>query len=334
METDVGRNREHCDACGFDSDLYNRADTVSSQPIVPAVIEAAYEGLADELLAVRPDATTWSIGEYVDHVREVAFGNRFAIDLAVSQPGTDVGNAPESTFANEVRNVDVPVALAACTAEFDALGQRLAGLSDHDWSAPVIVDGEPTPVGWFARHVIHDGLHHMADIGRIVHGLGHGAPSHQGHVEFLHVSSGGVPKRPVGFVDVDGSGCAGDAQNDRRHHGRPVQAVCLWSADVIAELQAEGHPIAAGNAGENITVAGVQWGSLRPGTRIQVGSVPMLVSAHAIPCAKNAQWFSDRDFKRILHDQHPGFSRLYAIPFGAGRIQVGDPVEIEPSADA
>lgn len=99
---------------------------------------------------------------------------------------------------------------------------------------------------------------------------------------------------------------------------------------MIAALVAEGHPIAAGNAGENITVSGIEWAALRPGALITVGSVPMLVSAHAIPCAKNAQWFVDRNFKRMLHDDHPGFSRLYAIPLGSGTVTVGDPFVVEP----
>ena len=36
------------------------------------------------------------------------------------------------------------------------------------------------------------------------------------------------------------------------------------------------------------------------------------ISSHATPCAKNAGWFGDRQFRRIDHDEHPGWSRLYA----------------------
>ena len=99
---------------------------------------------------------------------------------------------------------------------------------------------------------------------------------------------------------------------------------------MIAALRADGHPIGAGNAGENITVAGLDWAALRPGVRIDIGPVPMLISAHAVPCSKNAQWFSDRDFNRILHDQHPGSSRLYATPLDSGDVTVGDRVTVEP----
>jgi len=334
MDANSSSTREQCDACGFDSDLYDRADTISSQTIVPAVLGASFAGVADEVLEIRPDEHTWSIAEYVDHVQEVAFVNRSAIDMALNEPGADLGPAPEPVFSDTLRSVDVAAALAACTGEYEALRQRLGALTDEQWSATVTVDDHPISVDWFARHVVHDGLHHMADIGRIVHGLGHGAASEVGHVAGLHISNGGVPKDPVDSVAVDGSGCKGDGQSDRRHHGRPVQAICLWSADVIAGLQAEGHPIQAGNAGENITIADIAWGSLRPGSRLRVGDVPLLVTAHAIPCAKNAPWFSDRNFKRMLHDTNPGSSRLYAIPLRAGRIAVGDRVEIEPAGRA
>ena len=56
-------------------------------------------------------------------------------------------------------------------------------------------------------------------------------------------------------------------KHDRLHHGRPLQAVCLWSQDVIDALRDEGHPIRAGAAGENLTVSGIDWDTIRPGVR-------------------------------------------------------------------
>lgn len=330
MTTPSTAARESCEACGFDSDLYNRSDTITSQHVIPAVLAAAIEGLDADALGTRPADDVCSIAEYLDHVREVGFGNRFAIETALADPGHDLGAAPKPAFNVEAAVVDVEAALAAVDVEFRAIGSLLGDLSDDAWSAQVHLDGSAIPVDWFARHVLHDALHHLGDIGRIRHRLGHGAPTQSGSVVQLNVSGGGVPKRPVSSARIDASGVGGDTQSDRRHHGRPVQAVCLWSADVIAALQEEAHPIAAGNAGENVTIDGVDWASLRPGSRIDVGEVPMLLSAHAIPCAKNAQWFHDLDFNRILHDRHPGWSRLYAIPLGAGTVRPGDSVTVEP----
>lgn len=332
------RPQELCEACGFDSDLYNRSDTISSQHVIPAVLEAAAEGLDETSLARRPDRGSptappgidWSIAEYIDHVREVVFGNRLAIEVALKDPGTDLGPKPEPSSSDTPATIDFRVAMDGVSAEYDQMRRLLSDLSDEQWSASVIVDGTSLPVGWFARHVIHDGLHHLGDIGRIRHWLGRGASTATGVVSGLFRSDGGVPKTPVEQAEVGPEGLAGDRQADRKHHGRPVQAICLWSGDVIDSLKADGHPIRPGAAGENITVSGVAWDQLRPGTRLDIGPVSLLVSAHAIPCAKNAQWFSDRDFKRILHERNPGLSRLYAIPLNRGEVTVGDPVIVEP----
>jgi MOSC domain-containing protein YiiM len=148
-----------------------------------------------------------------------------------------------------------------------------------------------------------------------------------GRVAGLHVSPGGVPKTPVPTADVGWRGLAGDRQATRRHHGRVWQAVCLWSADVIGELQREGHPIFPGAAGENVTLAGLDWGALRPGKRLALGAdVVVEVTLPALPCAANAGWFADGDFTRIDHRRHPGSSRLYALVVRPGRIALGDDV--------
>jgi MOSC domain-containing protein YiiM len=178
--------------------------------------------------------------------------------------------------------------------------------------------------------VLHEAFHDMHLVGRQRAALGCAAPRQTGRVARLHRSDGGVPKSAVDEVDVDWSGVVGDVQNDRKHHGRPFQALCLWSVEVIEKLQAEGHPIQPGFAGENITITGLDWSSLPFGTMLRIGEVDAEIAAHAIPCAKNAAWFADRNYNRIHHDEHPGDSRLYAWVRGPGRIAVGDTVVVEP----
>jgi MOSC domain-containing protein YiiM len=126
----------------------------------------------------------------------------------------------------------------------------------------------------------------------------------------------------------------GDVQAARVHHGRPWQALCLWSAEVIDAFAADGHPIAFGSAGENVTIAGLDWAMLRAGTIIELGSGPDAVrcqlSAPATPCTKNAQWFTDRDIWRIDHDRHPDQTRWYASVLRPGTVSAGDPVVVSP----
>jgi MOSC domain-containing protein YiiM len=153
----------------------------------------------------------------------------------------------------------------------------------------------------------------------------------EGTVAQVNTSAGGVPKLPVSAALVTARGLSGDRQANRMHHGRPWQAVCLWSAEVIDAMAAEGHPITYGSAGENITVRGLDWRLIRPGLRLQVGSALLETTPYAIPCKKNAAWFSDGDFRRIAHDVSPGSSRIYARVIGVGRVRVRDAVIVEPA---
>ncbi len=150
-----------------------------------------------------------------------------------------------------------------------------------------------------------------------------------GVVAQLNRSDGGVPKTPVPRVDVGWSGVIGDRQRSRQHHGRPWQALCIWSTEVVDGFALGGHPIAAGSAGENVTVTGLDWSAVRPGVRLQLGSVLCEVSAWALPCTHNRAWFSDGDFNRMHHERGP-VSRAYATVIEPGSIDLADPAVLEP----
>lgn len=145
----------------------------------------------------------------------------------------------------------------------------------------------------------------------------------------INVSDGGVPKRPVASAHMGRYGVEGDRQADRVHHGGPDQAVCLFSLEVIEGFQAEGHPIQPGSAGENLTISGLRWDEVVPGTRLAIGDDAQLEITHyTTPCSKNAGWFKDGKFTRMLHSKHPGESRLYARVLEEGAIRAGDQVRV------
>jgi MOSC domain-containing protein YiiM len=150
-------------------------------------------------------------------------------------------------------------------------------------------------------------------------------------VHKINVSNGGVPKLPVDSAYVSVEGMEGDDQADKRHHGGPDQTLCLYSLEVIESLQLEGHPISPGNAGENLTISGLEWADVDEGQRYKVGDdLVFEVTFPATPCSKNAEWFIDRDFRRMSHEKHPGFSRWYARVIEPGKVTEGDPVELLP----
>ncbi len=145
----------------------------------------------------------------------------------------------------------------------------------------------------------------------------------------INVSNGGVPKRPVVGAEVDRLGVVGDRQADTVHHGGPDQALCLFSLEVIDRFKAEGHPIEPGYAGENITVSGLDWSGVVPGTKLAVGdNVEIEITSFTSPCATNASWFKDGKFGRMSQSRHPGESRVYAKVLTEGSVTVGDGVRL------
>jgi MOSC domain-containing protein YiiM len=149
-----------------------------------------------------------------------------------------------------------------------------------------------------------------------------------GRLESVNRSGGGVPKTGVFEALITEDGLEGDRQASVPPHGGADRAIVLFSLDVIRALQREGHPITAGSTGENLTVSGLDWPALRPGHRIQVGPVLLLLTRHASPCRKIAGSFLERDFSRIDQNDHPGWSRFCARVLEAGIVSPGDPVSI------
>lgn len=147
-----------------------------------------------------------------------------------------------------------------------------------------------------------------------------------GTVAGIHASDGGVPKRPIPSATVAASGIVGDRQGTRRHHGRPWQALCLYSAEAIDALAAQGHPIGPGTIGENLTIAGVDWARLRGGLTVEIGDVRLRLSSPAAPCTKIGDSFTGRDVGRVDHATRPGWARWYASVLAGGVISSGDPV--------
>jgi MOSC domain-containing protein YiiM len=108
----------------------------------------------------------------------------------------------------------------------------------------------------------------------------------------------------------------------------------VYSLDRIRALQAEGHPIDVGTAGENVTIEGIDWDLVEPGVRLRLGEEVVLeVSSFTIPCKTIRDSFIDGEFIRISHKLHPGWSRVYARVVAEGEIRFGDSVELDRPTD-
>ena len=126
----------------------------------------------------------------------------------------------------------------------------------------------------------------------------------------VNTSPGGVPKRPVAQVQVDLLGLSGDDHDDLVHHGGPDPAVSLLPIERIEALAGEGHPIAAGSVGENITTRGIDWDAVQPGARLRLGAeVVIEITSFAAPC---------RTIRAAFRGGDSTASTRSASPAGAG----------------
>ena len=149
------------------------------------------------------------------------------------------------------------------------------------------------------------------------------------HVHQINTSDGGLPKQPVLEAKITKEGVAGDRQRNLKVHGGPDRAVCLFSLELIERLQDEGHTIDSGSSGENLTLAGLEWEHLTPGSQLGIGpEVRLELTSYCAPCDLNARWFRDGQFSRISQKENPGWSRLYARVLQGGVVRPGDEVTV------
>ncbi len=150
-----------------------------------------------------------------------------------------------------------------------------------------------------------------------------------GSLASINISNGGVPKRRITVAKVSQLGLQGDAQDDKVTHGGPERAVCIYALEKVRALQAEGHPIQVGSVGENLTVEGIPWESVMPGSRLRIGDqVHLEITSFTSPCKTIRRSFIDGRFVRISQKVHPGWSRVYAKVTAEGEVRLGDQVEI------
>lgn len=327
-----GRTPERCVECGFDATRWRVADAISLLDALGRWWQLAIDGVESEALNRRPTPAVWSTLEYGVHSAFVTAVIRIGLASILVEDGCHLPDPPAAAGADDqaVSDLDPTTVVAALEREGQALGALALGAAPTAWAHTGELPTGPVQAEALLLHAVHDATHHQLDVSRGLATLGAGTPPGRGRVVQVNASDGGVPKRAVPIGQIAHDGLVGDRQADGKHHGRPFQALCLWSEDARRELADAGHPVEPGSVGENLTVAGIDWRSLRPGTRLQAGTALLEVSFPAIPCHKQARWFTDGDFARLAYEQHPQWARWYAWVREPGTVRADDPVVVQP----
>jgi len=166
---------ERCPECAFDPAGVTAADL----PAAVAGLGRRYQapltrllpGEDESILVARPLPGVWSALAYACHVRDVlaVFDGRIGRMLTEDNPDFgwwDHEAAVEADAYEKQAPAEVAAALAANAA---ATSARLAAVPDGGWDRTgVRRDGEIFTVLGTGRFVLHEGTHHLLDIGRVL----------------------------------------------------------------------------------------------------------------------------------------------------------------------
>ena len=138
----------------------------------------------------------------------------------------------------------------------------------------------------------------------------------------LNVSPGGMPKLPVLQGRVTRDGVEGDWQKNRKYHGGPDRAVCVFSEELYEELRAEGVAIGPGSVGENFTTRGIDLREVSPGDQFRVGRCVIEITQVRVPCRNLNKWHPK--LMKLIE----GRSGWMAKVVKEGFLRPGDPIEL------
>lgn len=135
----------------------------------------------------------------------------------------------------------------------------------------------------------------------------------------------GIFKEPAqGPVWLSHGGLRGDGQADRKRHGGPDKALCVFPAAHYEYWRAQPQltSISFGGFGENVTLGGATETQLCVGDRFELGEAVVEVSQPRQPCWKLARRWQVRDLKEQM--EQSGFTGFYFRVIRHGYVKVGD----------
>jgi hypothetical protein len=167
-----------CEECGFDYDGLTEAEAIEAlrgfgrRYRAPLTRGLPGESLG-ELLRAHPLSGVWSALEYACHVRDVfeVQTARVALALAEDLPTFAPMRREERVVEDRYDEQDPGTVADQLAANAEAMAEALEALSPEQWARRGIYTyPEPTErdLRWIARHTVHEGRHHLLDIGRVL----------------------------------------------------------------------------------------------------------------------------------------------------------------------
>lgn len=131
-------------------------------------------------------------------------------------------------------------------------------------------------------------------------------------------------KQPVqDRIELTLEGLIGDHQADRKNHGGPDKAVCVFAQEHYDRFsRLVGSPLGAAAFGENLTTTGLIESDVCVGDVFSVGGATVQVSQPRQPCYKMGARHSEPSLPDWVRDS--GLTGFYFRVLQPGDVQVGD----------
>lgn len=165
---------ERCDECGFEYKSLQPGDAAVALRSFPkryrAPLTRLLPGEDASLLRARPEPTVWSALEYAAHVRDVfdAYGERVQRTLVEDGPVFEAIAPDEMAAERRYNEQDPEVVAGELAASAEALAAILDGVPDDGWDRVGFARGDERSVLYTAQRAVHEGHHHLLDIGRVM----------------------------------------------------------------------------------------------------------------------------------------------------------------------
>ena len=162
-----------CEECGFDYEALDPADAPTTLRSFAKRYRAPLTRFlrdedGDALVRQRPAPEVWSALEYAAHVRDVfeSYDRWIRQILAEDRPVLE-GPGPDDLVTQRRYNEDDPVAVAdALAANAEQLAATFEAVPAEGWERVGLRRDEERSIRLHARRAVHEGSHHLLDIGR------------------------------------------------------------------------------------------------------------------------------------------------------------------------
>ncbi|MFN2607829.1 MAG: DinB family protein [Acidimicrobiales bacterium] len=161
-----------CPECGLDYDSMPASEAVAAiggfGRRYRAPLTRLLAGEDESVLRARPAPDTWSALEYAVHVRDVFRWYRGWVGqiLVEDHPVLEGIGRDEAAVTGRYNEQDPAVVATELAEAAEALASALAAVPDDGWDRAGTRRGEERSVLTHARRAVHEGSHHLLDIGR------------------------------------------------------------------------------------------------------------------------------------------------------------------------